>query len=60
MFGKLGTINPDAETDRSLFCFFWSYFIGSGIYAPESCSKNKIAAGYQVPEVPEIVDALRE
>jgi hypothetical protein len=60
MFGKLNTLCPDAEPDRTLFCLLRSYFIRSRVYTPECCCKNKISGGNEVPEVPEIVDALRE
>ncbi len=60
VFGKLNPVYPDAEPDRPLFCLLRSYFIRSGVYTPECCSKNKVAGGNEVPEVPEIINALRE
>jgi hypothetical protein len=60
MFGKLNPINPDTEPDRSLFSLLRPDFIRSSINTPECCGKNKVAGGNEVPEVPEIIDALRE
>ena len=60
MFGKLNPLYPDAEPDRSFFCLLRPYFIRSGINTPECCGKNKVAGRNEVPEVPEIIDALRE
>ena len=60
MFRKFNLFYPDAKPDRAFFCLLGPYFIGSGVHAPESCGKNEISSGNKVPEMPEIIDALRE
>jgi hypothetical protein len=60
VFGKLNPFCPDTEPDRPLFCLLRSYFIRNRVYTPECCSKNKVAGGNEVPEVPEVIDTLRE
>jgi hypothetical protein len=60
LFGKLNPINPDAEPDGSLFSLLRPYFIRSSINTPECCGKNKVTGRNEVPEVPEIIDALWE
>ena len=45
VFGKLDTINPDAEADLAVFPPSPADFVGSGLNTPEGCGKNKVARG---------------
>ena len=60
MLGKLDPLDPDPEPDRSLLHLLRPDLVRGCVNAPEGGGKHQVARADEVPEVPEVIDTLRE